>query len=303
MNDDRIYKLIKLAVTLLGMLPRTTLKFFSDMLGLIWYKADKRHRNVALENISFAYPDKFSLPQAQRFVKENFKSTAGILFEVIWSYGKTRDELFKYVFVKGVRHIENAQKKGRGVILLAGHTGNFELGPVAFIRAGIAPCVIYRKFDFQPVERLLLEVRQRFGAKMIPLMGASKKIDTILRKGGIVATLLDQSVDWYNGVFVDYFGRPACTNKGLAKLVLRTKASVVPTFMKKKNENYIMQVLPELVLQVTGDPIKDIENNTQNYVSAIESMVRKCPEQYFWVHNRWKTKPYSLVPKKNNTAE
>ncbi len=292
MNNDKIYKLLKLGIILLAMLPRTVLTFFSDLLGLVWYKADKRHRNVAFENINLAYPDKFSSAQTQRFIKNVFKHTTGILFEVIWSYRKTRDDLFEYFTIKGVRHIESAQKKGRGVILLSGHIGNFELCSVAVAKAGIEPYGVYRKFDFNPLERLLLEVRQRFGTKMIPLKGASKKIDAILRNNGIVGTLLDQNVDWYDGVFVDCFKRPACTNKGLAKLVLRSKAAVIPMFMVRKNGHYILEFLPEVPLQITGDSIKDLENNTQGYVSAIEFMVRQCPEQYFWVHDRWKTKSY-----------
>ncbi|WP_457553716.1 lysophospholipid acyltransferase family protein [Desulfobacula sp.] len=295
MNDDRIFKLIKLAVNLLAMLPRGILKFFSDSLGHIWYMADKRHRNVVIENIHFAYPEKFSLEQSRRFAKVVFKNVAGILFEVIWSYGKTWDELSRYVSIKGLKNLENAKKKGRGIVLLCSHLGNFELGGAVIAKAGIAPYGVYRKFDFQPIERFLLEVRQRFGTTMIPLRGASKKIDTILRNNGVVGTLLDQSVDWYKGVFVDYFGRPACTNDGLAKLVLRSKAAVVPVFILRQNNHYIVEFLPEIPLEITGDPIKDIENNTQNYVSSIESTVRRSPEQYFWVHNRWKTKPYCTL--------
>ena len=295
MNDDNIYKLIKLTVNLLAMLPRSVLRFFSDLLGLIWYTADKRHRNIVLENINFAYPEKFSLAQARRFTKMVFKNTASILFEVLWSYRKTWDELSQYILFKGVRHLENAQKKGRGIIFLSGHLGNFELGAAVVVKAGITIYGIYRKLDFQPMERFLLEARQRFGTKMIPLRGASKKIDAILRHNDVVGTLLDQNVDWYKGVFVDYFGRPACTNNGLAKLVLRSKAAVIPLCIVKKNENYIIEFLPEIPLEITKDPIKDIENNTQNYVSSIESMIRQCPEQYFWVHNRWKTKPYCVL--------
>lgn len=297
MSNDRIYKLLKLIIALLAMLPRKVLTFFSDLLGLVWYIIDKRHRNVVIENIHFAYPERFSSTQIQRFVKTVFKNITSILFEVIWSYGKTRDELFEYFTVIGIEHLENAKKNGRGVILLSGHIGNFELGSVAVAKAGINPYGVYRKLDFQPMEQLLLEVRQRFGTTMIPVKGASKTIDTILKNNGIVGTLLDQNVDWwYNqGVCADYFGRPACTHSGLAKLVLRSKASVVPYFMKKEKDNYIMEFLPEVPLEITGDPIKDVENNTQNYVSAIESMVRQCPEQYFWVHNRWKTKHFSIL--------
>lgn len=295
MKDDLIYRLIKLAVNLLALLPRQILSFFSDLSGLLWFHLDKRHRDITLENIKFAYPGKFSADQARRFIKNVFKNFTSIPFEVIWSYRKSRDELFKYFTIKGLRHLEDAIEKGRGVLLLTGHIGNFELLVESVAKSGIKPYGVYRKLDFAPLERLVLEIRQRFGATMIPLRGASKKIDAILQNGGIMATLLDQNVDWYKGVFVNYFGRPACTNSGFAKLALKSKAIVIPMFIKKMNHHYVMEFLPEVPLQVTGDSIKDIENNTQNYVSAIESMVRQCPEQYFWVHRRWKTRPYSTL--------
>ncbi len=298
MNDDRIFRLLKLMVTLMGRLPWPVLKFFSDAFGLIWYKIDKRHRIVVLDNLNLAYPDRFSKFEAERLATHIFKNTAAILFEVIWAYEKPKDELFSYFSVKGAEYLEKAQKKGRGVIILTCHMGNFELLVAAFPKAGMKnPYGIYRKFDFNPLERLMLEMRQRFGATLIPMRGASEKIDAVLRDGGVMGTLLDQSVDWYKGVFVDFFGRPACTNSGFAKLALRSKASVVPMYTVRKDKHFIIEFLPEIPLVETGDRIKDIEINTQNYTSAVESMVRRYPDQYFWVHNRWKTKPYCLYPR------
>ncbi|MFA5904620.1 MAG: lysophospholipid acyltransferase family protein [Desulfobacula sp.] len=298
MNDDRIFRLLKLMVTLMAKLPWTVLIFFSDVFGLIWYKVDKRHRTVVLDNLGLAYPNKFSKFEAERLATHIFKNIAGILFEVIWAYEKPRDELFRYFSVKGAEHVENARQKGRGILLLTCHMGNFELLVAALPRAGVQkPYGIYRKFDFKPLERLMLEMRQRFGATLIPMRGASEKIDAVLRDGGEMGTLLDQNVDWYKGVFVDFFGRPACTNSGFAKLALRSKAPVVPMYTVRKGNRFLIEFLPEVPLVETGDKVKDIEINTQNYTSAVESMVRKQPDQYFWVHNRWKTKPYCLYPR------
>ena len=281
---------------MLGMLPRGVMHFFSDILGLVWYKIDKRHRTVALENIQTAYPEKFSPFGSERVVKTIFKNIAGIPFEVLWFYGKPWKTLVPCFLIKGRRHYEKTQKKGRGIILLTCHLGNFELLAAAQKAAGIKNLhAIYRKFDFLPLERLMLEMRQRFGVIMIPTGGAARKIDRILHHGGVVATLFDQNAGWYNGVVTDFFGRPACSKNSLAKLVLKSSASVVPVFMVKKNACYVVEFLPEIPLIRTGCPIKDIEVNTQNYVTAVETMVRQCPEQYFWVHNRWKTKPFSPI--------
>ena len=211
-------------------------------------------------------------------------------------------QVFEYFSIKGMNHLENALKKKKGVIGLTCHMGNFELLVAAIAKTGINPYVLYRKLDFNPLEIFVREMRQRFGTTMIPLRKASKRIEELLRQGKLIGTLLDQNVDWYKGVFVEFFGRPACTNNGLAKLVLRTGASVVPVFIVQKEGRFIMEFFPEIALEKTGDMIKDIENNTQNYVSAIENMVRKCPEQYFWVHNRWKTKPFCMINPESRDA-
>lgn len=298
MSDDRIYRLLKLLVTLTGMLPWPVLKFFSDLLGLIWFRIDKRHRTVVLDNLTLAYPGRLTSFETQRMAIRIFKQTAAILFEVIWAYKKPKEELFDLFTVLGAEHLSNAIKKGKGVILLTCHMGNFELLVAALPKIGLNhPYGIYRKFDFKPLERLMREMRQRFGAILIPMRGASKKIEAVLHGGGVMGTLLDQSVDWYKGVFVDFFGRPACTNSGFAKLALKTRASVVPMYTVRENMRFLIEFLPEIPLSETGDRIKDIEINTQNYTAAVEAMVRKKPDQYFWVHNRWKTKPYCLYPR------
>ncbi len=298
MNDRQLYKLIKLWVRLLSFLPKSFLMFISDSLGLIWYHADKRHRNVVLENVRQAFPNRFSENQLKRFAKNNFKHIAGIAFEVIWSISWKPQDLQRHFQIRGEIHLKNAMAKGTGVVGLLCHLGNFEFLASAIGLTGMNGYALYRRLDFRPLDRLLKELRERFGTRMVPLRKASKKIEGLLRDGQLIGTLLDQNVDWYKGVFVDFFGRPACTNNGLARLVLRTCAQVVPMFIRKEGQIYIFEFLPALDLKETGDPIKDIENYTQVFVSSIESMVRQCPEQYFWVHNRWKTQPFCLLEDK-----
>ncbi|MBU0969891.1 MAG: lysophospholipid acyltransferase family protein [Proteobacteria bacterium] len=297
MSNEKNYKILKLLVYLMGRLPIPVATFCSDLLGLLWFKLDKRHRTVTLDNIQRALGDQMTASQIERMGKQVFKNIASILFEVAWSYGLDRETFLSHFTVKGIEHVERAQAKGRGVMVLAGHLGNFELNIHAIEGTQMKAYGIYRKMDFPPLERLMLEIRQRFGYTMVPIRGASKKLDIILRQGGVVGTLLDQSVDWYKGVFVDFFGQSACTNNGLAILVMRTKTAVVPMCCMRKDRKFFIEFSPEIPLEETGDRIKDIENNTQNYTTAIESMVRKFPDQYFWVHNRWKIKPYCLYPR------
>ena len=297
MSDQSIYKIIKLVVFAIGRLPRGFLRFISDSLAVIWFGVDKRHRQVVMDNIRHAYPHRYpDKASARRFAKKNFKHTVSIAFDVIWSYTKTPEALCPYFDIRGWDHVETALSKGRGMIGLTCHMGVFELLVVPASMKGKAPYVLYRTLDFAPLDRLTREMRGRFGAELIPLRNASGKMARMLESGQIVATLLDQNVDWYKGVFVDFFNRPACTNSGLAKLAMKTRAPVVPVFIMKEGKRYIFRAFKEIPRQETGDRIRDIEYNTQNYVKAIELMVRHKPEQYFWVHNRWKTKPYCLLP-------
>lgn len=286
-----MYRLLKLLVRGLGSLPTGAANFCADLLGLLWFRIDRRHRTVTLKNIALSFPE-LSPGQVERLGVQVFKNIASILFEVAWSMKFDRETFLSRFTIKGIEHVQAAHAKGQGVIVVLCHMGNFEMMIAGIEETGLKGYAIYRRLDFVPLERLILEGRQRFDVTMIPILGASQKIDAVLKQGAVVGSLLDQNVDWYNGAYVDFFGRPACTNKGLAKLALRTKAPVLGmyTIRDRKTRKYHIEFLPEIPRQETGCPIKDLENNTQAYTTAIESMVRRHPDQYFWVHNRWKTR-------------
>jgi KDO2-lipid IV(A) lauroyltransferase len=152
--------------------------------------------------------------------------------------------------------------------------------------------IIYRPLDFRPLDKFFVELRTQFGGNLIPKGRSMRRILKILQEGKPLAFLMDQNVDWYEGVFVEFLGRPACTNKGLALLALATEAPVVPIFLVREASYFRVEIGPEVPLVKTGDKTKDIETNTQKYNEVIEAMVRRYPDQWFWVHQRWKTRPY-----------
>lgn len=304
MKDKFIYYLILSLVRLLSVFPRRALKFCSDVLGLIWFNIDKRHRHLVIDNLKQSFPGEYTDFQIERMSCRIFKNIASIAFEVIWTVSRSKEELLKYVDARRFDIVQEALKKGNGVILLTAHLGNFEMLVPTGTKAGIKGFGIYRRFDFLPLEWLVRNLRERFdGIKMIPMGGLSRKIDTILNQNGIICTLFDQNAGWYNGVPTQFFNRPACTKKSLAKLVQRTKAAVVPSCIVRENDRYILEFFPQIPLEQTGCPIKDIEKNTQNYVSAVEEMVRKNTENYFWVHNRWKTRSYCMLSERPETEK
>ncbi|MCF8091000.1 MAG: lysophospholipid acyltransferase family protein [Desulfotignum sp.] len=297
MTDEQVYRLLKRVVFFVGKIPVPLAKIFARALGWLWFKVDKRHRDITLQNLTHAFGSRWPDEKIDRTARQVFVNIVGIVFEVAWSCPLSRAQLLSHFTVRGLAHLHAAHARAKGVLVVTCHMGNFEMLIPAIEGTGLKGYAIYRKLDFVPLEKLMRNLRQRFGVTMIPMRGASRTLEHILRQGGVVGTLLDQNVDWYKGVFVKFFGRPACTNSGLAKLVMKTKASVVPMYTIRHGRNYHIEFLPEIPLVITGDDIKDIETNTQNFTTAVETMVRKCPDQYFWVHNRWKTKPWCLWPR------
>ena len=298
MKDEILYQILRVIFLLIGLIPKKVSRFMADVLGLLWYDLDARHRTIALNNLEKALGNEMNKRELKMLSKRIFKNITLIVFELGWAMHLKRKDLPRHFSLKGVANLHKAHAKGRGVLVLLCHIGNWELLVGGIALTGYRSSALYRKLDFFPLERLIRELREKHGTRMIPLRGASRKLDALLASGEVVGTLLDQNVDWYKGVFVDFFGRPACTNRGVAELVMRTRTSVVPTFIIRKGDKHLMEFQPEIPLVDTGDRICDIEANTQNYVSVIEAMVRRYPEQWFWVHNRWKTKPYSLLSSK-----
>lgn len=297
MNDDQIYRLLRLFMLALGRLPRWLADFCAHLLGLLWFKIDARHRKITLENLTRAFGDQMTPDQIEILGKQVYKNIVNILFEFAWTLRFDRETFLSHFTIKGVDRLKKVHARGKGVLGLLCHLGNFEMLIAGIEPAGVKGSAIYRSLDFKPLDRLIKEGRKRFSVEVIPLKGAFKRAENILEQGGIVGSLLDQNVDWGQGPFVDFFGYPACTHKGFAQLALKTKSPVMLMYTVRKNRHFTVEIMPEIPLVETGDPIKDIEINTQNYTAAIEELVRKYPDQYFWVHSRWKTKNFCPWPR------
>ncbi|MCF8074955.1 MAG: lysophospholipid acyltransferase family protein [Desulfotignum sp.] len=300
MKDEQIYWLLKRAVSVLGYIPVPVADLFARILGQLWFRLDKRHRNITLDNLTWAFGHEWSEEKIEQTARQVFVNIASMLFEVAWSMKLSKSRFLSHFTIQGLEHVINAHARGKGVLVISGHMGNFEMLLPAIEGTGLKGYAIYRKLDFEPLEKMMRDLRQRFGVTMIPMRGASRKLEDILAAGGVVGTLIDQNVDWYKGVFVRFFDRPACTNSGLAKLAMKTHAPVVPLYTVRHGRHFFIRFLPEVPVTVTGDAIADIEANTQGFVTAVETMVRQYPDQYFWVHNRWKTKPWCLWPKQES---
>lgn len=290
-TEKLLYHILHLVTAALGRCSYGTGVRLSGILGSAWMTLDGKHRRIVLDNLSFAYAGRMNRRQIRRLARRVFDHTIRMLFEYAWFYSKTSGFRSDRIIVRGLPHLENAHKKNRGVLLLSGHIGNWEVAAALAPITGLPASVVYRKIDSVPVDRFVFENRKSLGLKLYPLHNAFDAIFGALKNGELVGLLMDQNTGHARGVFIDFFGRKACANPGLVKLALQTGAPVVPVFNYREKDRIIIEIQPELPIFRTGNREKDILVNTQYQHDVIETIIRRYPDQWFWVHNRWKNQP------------
>ncbi|MBW2558533.1 MAG: lysophospholipid acyltransferase family protein [Deltaproteobacteria bacterium] len=280
---------------LFGSIPLKIRKALFRAIFILAYHFGKKNRLITLHNLIRSFPEK-SLPEINRIAKNvylNLGTVAAEFFEIPYL---TRENMADWVKFEGLENYIRALSKRKGILLYTGHFGNWELGGACLGLQGMVVNIIYRALDNPVLEDFVAWFRTHTGHKVIPKGGAARKIVKLLRKNEIIGILIDQNVSWNEGVFVDFFGRPASTTTGLVALALQTGAPVVPLFIVRSEDGtYKIIIYEEAKITKTDDYEADLFENTQRLTGIIEDIVRKYPDQYFWLHQRWKTKK-SQVP-------
>jgi len=283
--------LLKIITYIIGHIPRPLALVCGRLAGRLVYLVDKRHRKTVMDNLAMAYRgqlDEARMRATARGVFENLGMTAFEFTRLPW-LGKR--DIDKFVECVGKEHLDAALAKGRGVMLYTAHFGNWELMAAWYGLAGYKLDIVVRDLDSPLMDTFVTWARSRPGNTIVSKGRSMRKLIKCLSANGIAGILLDQNVADVEGVFVDYFGVPACTNKGPATLALSTGAAMVPTFIVREGARHTIFIGQETALVNTGDKEADVVKNTAACTRVIEEMVRKHPEQWFWVHRRWKTRP------------
>ncbi len=300
-RDKKLQWLVEywLALAMCGLvrlLPYPLAYRLGGILGLAVFKIDKRHRSITLDNLRNSFKDK-NETELYETAKDVFRNFGMSAIEFIRSERFFRDGIEKNFKIINLEAYDSALSKGRGLLLLTGHCGSWELLALAQSVRKPPFGVVVRPLDNPHLERLVSKVRTRYGNFLIGKKWGLKEILKTVSEGGTVGILLDQNVARKEGVFVDFFGRPACTNKGMALIAARTKAPVIPAFIRRVNrELHEIYLGDEIPFVETGDKEADLLTNTQAYTRAIEDFIRKYPDQWFWMHRRWKTRPIEAAP-------
>jgi len=284
-------------IKLLGWLPRPWSRAFAIALGQLFYLLHFRLRRVGMRNLELAFPEKSEAERA-RILRGVFTSLGRQLSELCQFPRYTRENVHEVVVYDGLENFEKAYARGKGVLFLTAHFGAWELSAFAHSLHGHWLHIVMRPMDNLYLDRMIEHYRTMHGNKTVAKDDFVRGLLAAMKAGETVGILMDTNMTPPQGVFVNFFGIPACTASGLARIALRTDAAVVPgfTIWDEKLGKYRLRFDPAVELVRSGDLEADLVANTQKFTSVIEDYARKYPEQWLWVHRRWKTRPEGEKP-------
>ena len=292
MRERLEYALLWPWIKLLGILPRSLARTIGISLGLTVYAVHGRLRRVGFRNLTIAFPE-MSQPDRRRIVRGEFISLGRQLAEVCLFPRYTTENVSRTVVYEGFENFERAYARGKGVLFLTGHIGAWELSAFAHSIQGHPLSIVMRSLDNPYVDALIQRYRTMHGNRTVDKDNFVRGLLSAMKAGETVGILMDTNMTPPQGVFVDFFGIPACTASGLDRIALRTDAAVVPGFTvwDKTLRKYVLHFEPPVALIRTADNESDIIANTAKFTKVLENIIRQYPDQWLWVHRRWKTRP------------
>ena len=272
-------------------LPRRLCLVWGKTTGLFFYYLDTKHRQLALSNLKMAFRKELTSSGLKRMARQTFMHFGSSLVDVIKFSSLAEKSKTALIQVEGEKNLLSALQEKKGAILFTAHYGSWEIARFFVSKLGKLN-VIARALDNELLERELLKLRINQGAKVIYKHQATKPILQSLRAKEMVAFLIDQNVQKHQAIFVDFFGRKAATTPSLAAFFLKTKSPIVPVFCSPTpSHRYHLQILEPLKIELEGDYNQQVLKITQICTNIIEAQIRKNPAHWFWLHNRWKTRP------------
>lgn len=261
--------------------------------GRVAYLLDGEHCRIARGNLDAAYGESLSSAEKDRIILGAFQNLTLAVVEVIHGLRLLRPgEERRYLDIRGEAGVQEAASMGKGIIMVSGHIGNWELMAAAARHIGYPVHGIVAPRRNPRLERYIIQVRQTLGQKIMPKKGALRQSLQILHRGGVLAMMIDQN-QRKDGIFVDFFGRKASTVRSAALLSRKTGAAIVPFFDRRLPGKLLHRVVfQEPISPVrTSDSERDVRQMTEEFTRRLEAVVRETPEQWLWLHRRWRTRP------------
>ncbi len=290
---EKIESWLVLAVArALGRTPRGLARLFAGALAWAVYRGMGRLRRVGVRNLSLALPE-LSPQQRETILRGVYQHLGWQLVEFCRMTRYTPENTRNWIRTEGLEHYLAARARGKGVLVLTGHLGAWELSSFYHSLMGYPMGMVIRRLDNRVLDEFVNGIRCRHGNRVLHKDDFARGLLTAMGDGDTVGILMDTNMTPPQGVFVNFFGRPACTAAGLARVALKTGAAVLPGFMlwEPGEQKYVLHFGPELMFEPTGYHEGDIRAATQLCNDALESWIRRYPDQWLWIHRRWKTRP------------
>jgi Kdo2-lipid IVA lauroyltransferase/acyltransferase len=284
-------------VKTLGALPRPMARALAAGATRLLLLILPKLRKTAEFNLKLAFPD-WTDTQRRAVMKQMTRNLGWMAAEFARLPQYTKKNIESVIVLDGHENFLAGQSRGKGVLYLTGHIGAWELSSYAHALYGFPLHYMARPLDNAPLDALVNQYRGLSGNKPIYKNEAARLMLRVLKDAGTVGILADQNTMPGEGVFVDFFGVPACTTTGIARIALYTDAAVVPgyAFWDENLRKYRLRFEPPVDLVRTGNTEQDVLENTQRFTKVIEEIVRKYPEQWVWIHARWKNRPKGEPP-------
>jgi KDO2-lipid IV(A) lauroyltransferase len=291
--DYLVYLGVRLIVGLAQALTIEQSYALADLLAKLAYRLDKRHRRVALENLLCAFGDRYTEAERDRLVRGVYQHFCRMAMEMLHIPRKLHRTTWRErIRLVGHRPVLDRLLDGGPIIMLTGHFGNWEMAGYLFGIFGFPPNSVYRPLDNPFLDRYIRSFRERTGQTLIPKKGGYDQMLAILKEGRVLSFIADQDAG-EKGMFVDFFGRPASTHKAIALLAIEHHAPILVGYARRIGPGFRYEVGCEEMIEpgdLTGTS-EDVRLLTQRFTSALERIVRRDPEQYLWLHRRWKHQP------------
>ncbi len=291
------YAAVWLLLKALGLLPRSLARQLAAKVAGILYALSPKLRKTAETNLRIAFPE-WTDARRDAVTRSMVRNLGWMAAEFARLPKYSKENIEEIVVLDGNENFLAGRKQGKGVLILTGHIGAWELSSFAHALYGYPLHFMARPLDNQRIDALVNSYRCASGNQAIFKNESARVMLKILKEAGTIGILTDQNTMPEEAVFVDFFGKPASTTTGIARVALHTDAAVVPGYAvwDESIGKYRLKFEPAMELIRTGDTERDVLENTQRFTKVIEDIIRKYPDQWVWAHGRWSVRPEGEPP-------
>ncbi len=291
------YAPVWLLVKVIGILPRPFARFIGFLLAGAVYHLHPRLCRVGLRNLEISMPE-LPIKERRRIIRGVFRSLGRLLAEFCLFPRYSRENVSQVAVYEGFENFDAAERRGKGVMFLTAHLGAWEVGSFVHSVHGHPLRIVMRPLDNPYINAMVERYRTLHGNQTFSKDDFARGLLAAMKTGETVGLLMDQNMTPPQGIFVPFFGVQACTASGIARVALHTDAAVVPAFTiwDEVLRKYRVHFDPPLTLVRTDNAESDVLANTAMFNNVLEQYVRKYPDQWLWVHRRWKTRPAGEAP-------